>query len=894
MHSDLGFRLLLKVGSLEVEKLSRPPSAYQNRYARKTLYQRRRGLDHESHGVCKHCLMFPYKVAGVLLRQMRRMRLQYQVLILLAIGLAYLCVSRVLTGSAMEEDQHLEMQRHIHQAQAQSHSATAGAKVVYEKSTVCSNRRACRVGQVGFHLMSGFENAKKPYMCLNNKIVLKDEVSGRGLNMVVLDGNIKEVVVSWHADTYLESPPALINFLKKIAPKDVLIITTFDDAFRKLSKEVKDMLANDFKSQYINQMAYRSSWVFVGQKGVKTSAGIEKLNLIHGQWADKIELRGCLSLPMSTNTSTIEPGRDLSSNCNQPECANNMFPVTVQAGVTVKKVQQPPSVCIDGQQVMGPVRIKQYDPGSRGLNCIIYDPVQMKVVKIGRFDTYNSAVDDNLIQTFLGSLEVGQIIIIASHDEASRKLSFNTKTVLKVLGSSQIEELNFRDTWVFVGQRGSQGFSPYEKIGFREGTGWGPKVEIKECIPLKIEGVAVPSALGNRKRRDFCKQYDNYPDLCSGENVNKTLRPLPLDDPTLTSNPAYNLPIVVVPGIELEPLQRSLSSLIAVPGIKPSNVLVILNGNYPEPNDLVKLYDFAIEYIKPKADYPAFLYDAIGRALELFKGKENIILLEGYLEVTPDFLRYFSQTLHMLTKDPTILTVSAWNPNGFAATSGDENLVYRTDDFPGFGWIVRRSLWTDKLQNQKECCSLSTWRGWSLGDLVGGGSIIPDVSRVKRIQRQGGFYEDKPFMSQYLLSRTSSSAGPLSEPTMVYKLEATEYENEILRLITHSVPLKPDDINKCLTEGNLSLTFKAHAQKIYAVFYEQDSVDDHTLLRRLCKCFGLFVFEDVPLTNMHKGIIRFTHKGNHFLLVGSKTVYFVNRPKAAAVLSNPGRMNEKG
>ncbi|XP_022110045.1 protein O-linked-mannose beta-1,2-N-acetylglucosaminyltransferase 1-like isoform X2 [Acanthaster planci] len=871
--------------------MPRLTAARQNPYSRKILHSRRSGLDHESLSCCRCCLMFPYKVAGVLIRQMRRMRRQYQVLILLAIGVVFLCLSRVLTGSSTDEFQQLEVPRH---AQSQSHDKTVGEKVLYEKSTVCNNRRICRLGQVGFHLMTGFENSQKPYICLNNQIVLKDEDSGRGLNMVVMDGNIKEVVVSWHADTYSESPPSLINFLKKIAAKDVLIIVTADDAFRMLSKEVKDILSKDFNSQYINQLAYRSSWVFVGQKGIRTSAGIEKLNLIHGQWAERIELRGCLALPMNTNGSEIESRRDLSSNCNIPDCGNDKVSLHVVAGDAHGAVLQTPSVCVDGKKVMGPEKTKNYKPGSRGLNCIIFDTVQMKVVKIGRFDTYESVVDEGLFQKFLEGVEVGQIVIIATHDEASRKISFKTKALMKAFGSSRIEDLNFRDTWVFVGQRGIQGYTPYEKLGFRQGSKWGSKMEIKECIPTKIVGASVVSSIGNRKRQEFCKQYDNYPELCSDKNVNKTLRPLPLDDSTLTSNPAYNLPIVVVPGVELEPLQKCLSSLIAVPGLKPNNVLVVLNGNFPEPNELVRLYDFAIEYIKPQADYAAFLYDAISRALELFKGKENLIILEDYLEVTPDFLRYFSQTLHMLAKDPTLLTVSAWNPNGFVSTSGDETLVYRTDDFPGFGWIIRRSLWTDRMQKQKECCTLPTWRGWSLGDLMGGGSIIPDVSRVKRIKRQGGYYEDKPFMVRYLINRTSSSAGLLSEPTMVYKLDAKEYEKELLRLVTQSVPLKPTEFTKCLTGGKLSLKLETHAKKIYAVFYEQDSVDDHTLLLQLCKCFGLFVFEDTPLYNLHKGIVRFTHRGNHVILIGSKTVYFDNRPKSAEVLSNHGNTNDKG
>ena len=58
------------------------------------------------------------------------------------------------------------------------------------------------------------------------------------------------------------------------------------------------------------------------------------------------------------------------------------------------------------------------------------------------------------------------------------------------------------------------------------------------------------------------------------------------------------------------------------------------------------------------------MLNALQRSLTAFPGKEFIIVLEDFLTVTPDFLHYFSQTLHLLEEDDTLMTVSAWNPNG--------------------------------------------------------------------------------------------------------------------------------------------------------------------------------------------------------------------------------------
>lgn len=49
------------------------------------------------------------------------------------------------------------------------------------------------------------------------------------------------------------------------------------------------------------------------------------------------------------------------------------------------------------------------------------------------------------------------------------------------------------------------------------------------------------------------------------------------------------------------------------------------------------------------------------------------------LEVAPDLLSYFSQTVPLLAKDPSLLTVSAWNDNGFEWSAADPATVYRTE-----------------------------------------------------------------------------------------------------------------------------------------------------------------------------------------------------------------------
>lgn len=64
------------------------------------------------------------------------------------------------------------------------------------------------------------------------------------------------------------------------------------------------------------------------------------------------------------------------------------------------------------------------------------------------------------------------------------------------------------------------------------------------------------------------------------------------------------------------------------------------------------------------------------------------------LEVSEDFYEYFLGTYSLLRTDPTLWCVSAWNDNGNEELVDDSQpqLLYRTDFFPGLGWMLTGKL----------------------------------------------------------------------------------------------------------------------------------------------------------------------------------------------------------
>ncbi|KAE9554050.1 hypothetical protein FO519_002746 [Halicephalobus sp. NKZ332] len=75
----------------------------------------------------------------------------------------------------------------------------------------------------------------------------------------------------------------------------------------------------------------------------------------------------------------------------------------------------------------------------------------------------------------------------------------------------------------------------------------------------------------------------------------------------------------------------------------------------------------------------------------------SVIITEDDLDIAPDFFDYFSGTRWLLDADKSLYCVSAWNDNGkgkFIDKSAND-LLYRSDFFPGLGWMLTKKLWDE-------------------------------------------------------------------------------------------------------------------------------------------------------------------------------------------------------
>ena len=72
---------------------------------------------------------------------------------------------------------------------------------------------------------------------------------------------------------------------------------------------------------------------------------------------------------------------------------------------------------------------------------------------------------------------------------------------------------------------------------------------------------------------------------------------------------------------------------------------------------------------------------------------ERVIILEDDLELGVDFFTFFGSLSKLLDFDFDLYATSSWNDHG--VYSSDPKELYRSDFFPGLGWMLCRRIWEE-------------------------------------------------------------------------------------------------------------------------------------------------------------------------------------------------------
>ena len=127
-------------------------------------------------------------------------------------------------------------------------------------------------------------------------------------------------------------------------------------------------------------------------------------------------------------------------------------------------------------------------------------------------------------------------------------------------------------------------------------------------------------------------------------------------------------------------------------------------------------------------------------------GAEFVIIVEDDLELARDALLYFAAMAPLLASDPTLLAVSAYADMGQQHNVALAGAVYRSDFFPGLGWMLHKSMWAELGPKWPT----AYWDDWLREPAQRQGRHIlrPEVSRSRTFGRVG--VSRSQFFDQYL------------------------------------------------------------------------------------------------------------------------------------------------
>ncbi|XP_018589583.1 protein FAM3C-like [Scleropages formosus] len=145
-----------------------------------------------------------------------------------------------------------------------------------------------------------------------------------------------------------------------------------------------------------------------------------------------------------------------------------------------------PKICFDGRVIMSGA----HNNIGHGLNIVVVDAATGEVEKYDYFNMYSESVD-HLVK-FLKDLKEGMLVLVATFDDPATKMTDEVRELFTHLGSSHVNLLKFRDSWLFAGATGISQKSPFETVVHNDEktnffNGWPSALDLGGCFPQKFE-----------------------------------------------------------------------------------------------------------------------------------------------------------------------------------------------------------------------------------------------------------------------------------------------------------------------------------------------------------------------------------------------------------------------
>lgn len=308
------------------------------------------------------------------------------------------------------------------------------------------------------------------------------------------------------------------------------------------------------------------------------------------------------------------------------------------------------------------------------------------------------------------------------------------------------------------------------------------------------------------KQKEILLQIQNHQLLWEPSDKNK---------PKVTAPHQPVIPILVI-ACNRVTVKRCLDKLLQHrPSAELHPIIVSQDCGHAETAEVIRSYGNNVTHLKQpdlsdiqvRPEHKKFKgYYKISRhyhwALnQVFKtlGHSSVVIVEDDLEVAPDFFEYFRALLPFLKSDPSLWCVSAWNDNGREGyvDPGKADLLYRTDFFPGLGWMLLREVWEELEPKWPE----AFWDDWMRQpeQRRNRACIRPEISRTLTFGRQGVSLGQ--FFDKYLrYIKLNTEFVPFTKLDLSYLKEETYKEN--FEKEVYSAPVvKYEDVKQGQLQG---------------------------------------------------------------------------------------------
>ncbi|XP_070759245.1 protein FAM3C isoform X1 [Enoplosus armatus] len=141
-----------------------------------------------------------------------------------------------------------------------------------------------------------------------------------------------------------------------------------------------------------------------------------------------------------------------------------------------------PKICFEGKIIMSHV-LNNVGPG---LNIVVVNGEKGLVEKFGYLNMKAGNPED--ILGYLKAIKPGMIVLVASFDDVTTKMTKEMREIFVGMGSTLIKSVKVRDSWVFAGRAGAKNRSLFEKQAVNDDKTniyekWPVVVEVGGCFP---------------------------------------------------------------------------------------------------------------------------------------------------------------------------------------------------------------------------------------------------------------------------------------------------------------------------------------------------------------------------------------------------------------------------